>query len=319
MLIHFWGTRGSIPTSIGGKSIRDKIVKALSLANTRTFADDREIETFVDTELAFPIKSSFGGNSSCVQINTSGDEYLICDMGSGLRELGQQVLQDHGPGKPNVYNIFMSHVHWDHIMGFPFFVPAYIPGNIIRIHGCHETMEEALRKQQSDPCFPVHFDAMGAEIEFVKLEPGQTYNVGDVSVRPLLQPHHGDSYGYRFESDGKIAIYSTDGEHKLESLEETEIYVEFLRDADIVIFDAMYSMAEMITMKEDWGHSSNIIGVDLCHRAEAKHYCMFHHEPICDDETLQKILEETIRYEEIMREGVPLTVSSAYDGLEIEL
>lgn len=319
MLIHFWGTRGSLPTSIGGHGVRDKIFKALSLANNRTFADDSEIESFIDTELAFPIKSSFGGNTSCVEIKTDIDEYTICDMGSGLRELGQQVLRKHGPGKPNVFNIFMSHVHWDHIMGFPFFPPAYIPGNILRIHGCHETVEEALRKQQSDPCFPVHFNALGAQIEFVKLEPGQMYEIGGLTVRPVLQPHYGDSYGYRFEQGGSTAIYSTDGEHKLEMQAETEAIVEFYRDADIVIFDAMYSMADMISMKEDWGHSSNITGVDLCHRAEVKHYCMFHHEPICDDDTLQKVLEETIRYEEIMREDHPLKVSSAYDGLEIEL
>ena len=81
----------------------------------------------------------------------------------------------------------------------------------------------------------------------------------------------------------------------------------------------MYSMADMMTMKEDWGHSSNIIGVDLCHRAEAKHYCMFHHEPIFDDETIHNVLEETMRYEEIMRKNHALKVSTAYDGLEIEL
>jgi ribonuclease BN (tRNA processing enzyme) len=105
----------------------------------------------------------------------------------------------------------------------------------------------------------------------------------------------------------------------LESADATEAMVDFYRNADLVIFDAMYSLADMITVKEDWGHSSNVVGVDLCLRAKVKHYCMFHHEPVYDDATLYAVLQETIRYEEIMREGAPLQVSTAYDGLVIHL
>ena len=112
-------------------------------------------------------------------------------------------------------------------------------------------------------------------------------------------------------------VYSTDAEHKLESEEETAEFVDFFKSADLLIFDAMYTMADMISVKEDWGHSSNIIGVDLCHRAGVKHYCMFHHEPVFGDKALSEILAETIRYEEIIRDGDALKVSSAYDGLEI--
>ncbi|MDA0240294.1 MAG: MBL fold metallo-hydrolase [Proteobacteria bacterium] len=318
MLVRFWGTRGSLPVALGHDGIRDKVFKALSKANGQSFADDAAINRFIDDQLPFTVRGGFGGNSSCVELDLESDEHIICDMGSGLRGLGQKIMQTQGGG-PRIFNFFMSHVHWDHIMGFPFFVPAYIPGNKIRIHGCHETMEEALRKQQSDPCFPVHFDFLGSDIEFVKLKPGETYEVAGVSVRAILQPHHGDSFGYRFEKDGKAVVYSTDGEHKMESEEETERFVEFFRGADVVVFDSMYSLADMMSMKEDWGHSSNVIGVDLCHRAGVKHYCMFHHEPIFDDEAIDKILNETIRYEEITRDGAALKVSTAYDGLEIEL
>lgn len=319
MLVRFWGTRGSLPTPLSGDGIRKKVFSALSTANGRTFADDTAIDEFIDTELEFPVRSGYGGNSACVEIEAGRGEYLICDMGSGLRELGQRVIETHGAGTPQTFNFFMSHPHWDHIMGLPFFTPAYIPGNKLRIHTCHAIMEEALRQQQSDPCFPVNFDFFGSDIEFILLEPGTTYDVAGVEVRAIRQPHHGDSYGFRFEADGKSAVYSTDAEHKLKSKEETDAFIEFYRNADVVIFDAMYSMADMMTMKEDWGHSSNIVGVDLCHRAEAKHYCMFHHEPIFDDETIHNVLEETTRYEEIMRKDHALKVSTAYDGLEIEL
>jgi phosphoribosyl 1,2-cyclic phosphodiesterase len=318
MLVRFWGTRGSIPVALDGAGVRRKITQALRRANGRHFESEEAIEQFIDAELDFPTRHSYGGNSACVEIVASQD-YMICDMGSGLRCLGQHIMQEHGPGKPQVYNFFMSHVHWDHIMGFPFFPPAYIPRNTIRIHGCHAVLEEAFRRQQSDPCFPVHWEQLGADIHVIQLDPGRPYEINGFRVTAQLQPHHGDSYGYRFEKDGKVVVYSTDGEHKLESEAATEAMVHFYRQADLVIFDAMYSLADMVTMKEDWGHSSNIIGVDLCLRAGAKHLCMFHHEPIYDDAMIHTVLQETTRYEEIARQGQALQVSTAYDGLVIHL
>jgi phosphoribosyl 1,2-cyclic phosphodiesterase len=242
-------------------------------------------------------------------------------MGSGLRCLGQQVMQKHGPSRPQVYNFFMSHVHWDHIMGFPFFPPAYIPGNTIHIHGGHalSVLEEAFRRQQSDPCFPVQWDQLRAAIDFVHLEKDRWYEIAGLRVRLKLQPHHGDSYGYRFEKDGKAVVYSTDGEHKLQSEAETQAMIDFYCDADLVIFDAMYSLNDMITIKEDWGHSSNVVGVDLCLRARVKHFCMFHHEPAYSDQMIHTVLEETRRYAEIVREKGSLEVSTAYDGLILDV
>ena len=319
MLIRFWGTRGSLPVAPHGVGIRWRIQEALRKASGKTFDDNDAIDQFIDRELDFPVKHGYGGNTSCVEIESGYPEYLICDMGSGLREFGQYVMAKHGPGNPQTYNFVMSHVHWDHIMGFPFFPPAYIPGNKLRIYGCHSVIEQALRRQQSDPCFPVDFSLLGSDIEFVTMEPGKSYKIAGLSVKGFLQPHHGDSYGYRFENSDTAVVYTTDAEHKLEAPAQTDAFVEFLRDADLVIFDTMYSLADMITIRQDWGHSSNIIGVDLCHRAQVKHLCMFHHEPAYDDQTIHKVLQETIRYEEIVRSGHTLHVSSAYDGREIEL
>ena len=318
MLVRFWGTRGSIPVALDGHGVRRKIQQALRQANGRRFDDEAAIERFIDEELDFPTRHGYGGNSACVEI-IDGDHYMICDMGSGLRGLGQHIMSGQGQTPSKVFHFFMSHVHWDHIMGFPFFTPAYIPGNTVLIHGCHTVMEEAFRRQQSDPCFPVHWDQLGATIDIVQLEANQVYEIAGFRVKAMRQPHHGDSYGYRFEKDEKVIVYSTDGEHKLESEAETDAMIDFYRGADLVIFDAMYSMADMATMKEDWGHSSNVVGVDLCLRAQVKHLCMFHHEPIYDDDMIHNVLQETIRYEEIMREGPALKVSTAYDGLVIRL
>ena len=146
------------------------------------------------------------------------------------------------------------------------------------------------------------------------------HEVAGVRVTTMLQRHGGDSYGYRFEGGERSVVYSTDSEHPLAEAEHTERFVEFFRDADLVIFDAMYSLADSISVKADWGHSSNVVGVELCQLARARHLCLFHHEPVFDDAAVDAVLAETRRLEEITRGAAPpLRVSAAYDGLAIEL
>jgi len=316
--VRFWGTRGSLPVALTASGVRQKIIAALRGASGRSFASEEELSAYVD-DLGLAGSGTYGGHSPCVEIETGGPEYVLCDLGTGVRPFGQKALSRHGPGAPQVYHVFMSHVHWDHIMGFPFFTPAYIPGNRIRIYGGHTVLEEALRRQQAAPSFPVEFSALGASIEFIRLEPGRTYELAGLRVDLMLQKHGGDSYGYRFTSAGKTVIYTTDSEHTLTNLAETESYVEFFRDADLVIFDAMYSLADAISVKADWGHSSNIVGVELCQMAEARHLCLFHHEPTQSDEAISRVLSDTRRFEELSRRGRPLRVTAAYDGMEIDL
>jgi len=318
MRLRFWGTRGSIGVSLTSADIRDKLAQALVQASGKTFASFEEAHAYATAELDFATTHTFGGHTPCVEIVTGSDEYFVCDMGSGARPLGVHVLAKQAK-KPATVNIFQSHVHWDHIMGFPFFGPAYVPGTKIRIHGCHEPLEHAFRLQQAAPCFPVEFDQLMASIEFVRLEPGTSYEVSGVKVTPHLQLHSGDSYGYRFEKDGKVAVYTTDSEHKLEDRHEAESFANFFRNADVVIFDAMYALADAISVKADWGHSSNIVGVELCQMARAKHLVLFHHEPANDDETLEGLLKEAQRFEELTRGDHSLKVSAAYDGMEIDL
>ena len=207
--IRFWGTRGSIPVALTSRDIRDKLARALVQASGRSFASYEEAHAFAITELDFSVTNTFGGHTPCVELDLGKDEYFVCDMGSGARPFGVHVLAKQAR-KPATVNIFMSHVHWDHIMGFPFFGPAYVPGTTIRIHGCHDVLETAFRLQQAAPCFPVEWEQLGAAIEFVKLEPGKPYTLNGMTITPHLQLHGGDSYGYRFEHDGKAVVYTTD-------------------------------------------------------------------------------------------------------------
>jgi phosphoribosyl 1,2-cyclic phosphodiesterase len=317
--VRFWGTRGSLPVALTALAVRKKVIAAVRAAGGRSFASDAELEAYVDG-LGMPVAGTYGGHSPCVEIETGGSEYVLCDLGTGVRPFGQRAIARHGAESPQTYHVFMSHVHWDHIMGFPLFTPAYIPGNRIRIYGGHAVLEEALRRQQAAPSFPVDFSDLGASIEFVRLEPGRPYDIAGLNVNLMLQRHAGDSYGYRFASGGKTVIYSTDSEHALTDPDETDRFVDFFRDADLVIFDAMYSLADAISVKADWGHSSNIVGVELCHAARARELCLFHHEPVHSDEAIGRILAETRRFAEITRgDNKPLRVTAAYDGLEIAL
>ncbi len=318
MRVRFWGTRGSIPVALTVADVRDKLARALVAASGKRFDSYGDAYAFAEQSLPFSVSQTFGGHTSCVELDTGHDEYFVCDMGSGARAFGEHVLARQS-GKPATVNIFMSHVHWDHIMGFPFFGPAYVRGMRIRVYGSHDILEQAFRLQQSAPCFPVSFDQLGATIEFRKLVPGQPTEVSGLKVTPQLQRHSGDSYGYRFEHGGRSVVYSTDSEHKLEDRAQTEGVVAFFRGADLVIFDAMYSLAEAISVKEDWGHSSNVVGVELCQMAHAKHLVLFHHEPANSDAAIEGLLRDARRLEELTRGEHALQVSAAHDGLEIEL
>jgi phosphoribosyl 1,2-cyclic phosphodiesterase len=244
---------------------------------------------------------------------------VLCDLGSGVRPFGQAMLARHGASAPQTYHVFMSHMHWDHIMGLPFFLPAYIAGNRIRIYGAHAGLEQALRRQMEPPSFPVPFSIMGADIRFVHLDPALRHDVAGMQVSLLEQRHGGVSYGYRFEAGGRTVVYTTDSEHRLTDPEDTRRFVAFFRDADLVVFDAMYSLAEVVSVKADWGHSCNVVGVELCQLAGVRHLCLFHHEPASDDQAISDVLAESRRFEEITRSDRPMQISAAYDGMEISL
>jgi phosphoribosyl 1,2-cyclic phosphodiesterase len=321
MQVTFWGTRGSLPSPINGRVVRRKLVNALVKGAGKNLDTPEKAEAFCENELSFAEGGTYGGNTSCIQIDTGGPDYLLCDLGSGAREFSLSALGKHGPAKPQTYNILMSHVHWDHIMGFPFFVPAFIPGNKIRIYSCHAKVEQAIRNQSHEPCFPVEFAVLAASIEFITLEPETEYEIAGAKVTGLLQLHGNDSYGYRIEKDGKTVVYTTDAEYKTGNRAAMERSAAFFRDADLVIFDAMYSFAESISVKEDWGHSSNILGVEISQMANAKQLVLFHHEPVNDDARVDGILAETVRFEEITRpeNAAPLKICAAYDGLVIDV
>jgi len=172
----------------------------------------------------------------------------------------------------------------------------------------------------SPPFFPVPFESLDAEISFHRVSPGTKFEISGFEVTPFLLPHAGDAYAYRIERDGRSIVYASDGEHKPENIGPNYPFVDFVRGADVLIFDAQYSFVETVSAKEDWGHSSNLAGIGIALLGGVKELVLFHHEPQSTDVELDGVLEESRRYEELVRgDRPPLSITSAWDGLEISL
>jgi anti-anti-sigma factor len=315
--IYIWGARGSIPATVSPAQIRERICEALNSSRGLNLDNDQKIAQFVDT-LPFSIRATYGCNTPCVEIRGS-QEYIICDAGSGIRDLGKLVMQQQEERKSQVFHIFISHLHWDHIQGFPFFTPAYIPGNRMKIYGCHKRLREAFIRQQESMSFPVPIDYLSGDIDFTILETDKEYEIGGFNVKAIKQNHPGDSYGYRFSRRNKKVIYSTDSEHKKEVNGENYEFLDFIHESDLMIFDAQYSLVDAFHSKEDWGHSSNLLGVELAVKAGVKRLCLFHTEHTFDDKRLEQILKDTRRYLQIHASGSPLQIELAYEGLKIDI
>ena len=320
MRVRFWGTRGSLPVAQKAGAIQAKIARALVAAGGQVFADEAQATAFAKANLDFATFGAYGGATSCVEIEGADDAYIVCDMGSGLREFGIDAFRRCAAGHARVFHIFLSHLHWDHIMGFPFFGPAFDPGATIVFHTGHPDAEQALRRQQEEISFPVPFDWLKAKMSFEVHQVAQPFEVGGVTVTLIQQHHSHESFGYQFVRDGRSVIYSTDSEHKLDNMESEAAFEAFFADADLVICDTMYSLADMVSLRQDSGHSSNIVAVDLCHEAGARRLALFHHEPKYSDADIQRMFTETLRYEELVRADRPkLEVVCAYDGLELSV
>jgi len=316
-----WGCCGSLPSPASSAAIRRKVRDTLWAARNERFGDEAAVEAFLDT-LPHSESGTYKANTSCVEIGHPGKEVILCDAGTGLRDYALTV----DPAQPATYHIFISHLHWDHIQGFPFFMPAYQPGNRIIFHGFHPEIEDAIRKQMAPPWFPVPFDVMQADIAFDIRKNHEPIPIDDVVVRSIKQQHPGDSWGYRFEHAGKSIVYSTDSEHGPEAREPDYPFVRFFRDADILIFDGQYTFEQANNEKRHWGHSDHVTAVELGARAKVKQLAVFHHEPAYTDREIEHMHEKARRHLESFNrdlhpdssESYPKTFRIAYDGLVLQ-
>jgi phosphoribosyl 1,2-cyclic phosphodiesterase/anti-anti-sigma regulatory factor len=315
MKIKFWGARGSLPSPIQPEVIEEKICQAIWGMPEIDVSDMDAVRAYVRS-LPLLHRRTAGGNTSCVEIQ-SGSDNIIIDAGSGIRELGYHLMKGPcGRGEGRLHLLF-THCHWDHIQGFPFFVPAFIPGNRIFIYSIHD-VEAALLGQQEAPYFPVPTSYLRAKLEFTRLEPEQSFSIGKVAITIIENAHPGRAYSYRFQTQHSVYVHASDAEYKKLDDAHVKPYIQFFQDADALVFDAQYTLREA-WQKVDWGHSSAMIGVELARKAGVKKLIFFHHDPTYSDEELLKMLATAQDYQMQDTSLLMCELIVAHEGLELDL
>ena len=276
--VRFWGVRGSIPVP-GPQTVK------------------------------------FGGNTSCVEVRADG-QTIILDAGSGLRPLGVSLGAEFR-GQPLELTFLITHTHWDHIQGFPFFAPAYESKTRIRVLGSEDArrgLHEAFAGQMEAPYFPVTLSQMPGGIVFDEMG-GDAFQVGNIRVSVCRTNHPGVCHGYRLDTSAGSICYVPDHEAgRADAGPEGEAVARLLHGADLVILDSQYT-AEEYRAREGWGHSSLEDAVRLARDARAKRLHLFHHDPSHDDEFLGQMLQKARR----IAMGSGMRVESAREGEQVTL
>ena len=287
MLVRFWGTRGSLAKP-GPGTVR------------------------------------YGGNTSCVEVRSAAGTLVVIDCGTGAHDLGQALMA--GPNQPLRGHLLISHTHWDHIQGIPFFQPLFEPGNewdIYAPHSLSQSIRDTLAGQMQYTYFPVTLEALGAKIRYHDLVEG-VFQAGDITVRSRYLNHPALTLGYRLEADCVAVVYSCDHEpfsHQPSAdinriSEQDHRHADFLRGADLVIHDAQYTATEYVN-KIGWGHSTAEFAVDICSAVGVKQLALTHHDPMRDDDAIDQIIDAMRDRLSTYRQ--PLHVFAAAEGETIEL
>lgn len=249
-------------------------------------------------------KNHFGTNTPCVEVKLSEEKRLIFDAGTGLVSMGN-YLSEHGFKNSERLNIFLSHFHWDHIQGLPFFKPVFRKEAKINIYG-KEGIETVFSSQMITPFYPIPFGALPAQIKAVHLE--SPISLFGANITPFKLNHPQGCIGYKIEAEGRTVIYATDTEPDNGELDE--LLVEHSENADLLIMDSNNSLEEAKERK-GWGHSTWKDCVDTANRAKVKQLLLFHHDPFHDDGAV--FLKEGEARKEFQES------LSAYEGMRIEL
>ena len=260
--------------------------------------------------------SRIGGNTACVEVTSQGQR-LILDAGTGIRGLGELMMKE---GPPQKTTMFFSHLHWDHVQGFPFFTPAYLGTTELTMYGPgangDQALQSVLARQMEPPNFPVPLSIMRSKMTFASALHGCTVEVGPFRVTPIDVPHPQGCLAYRVEADGHSFVYATDVELSRDTM-MAEVGRLF-EGADAIAIDAQYTPAEYegkVGMpKKGWGHSTMVDAAQVAKQVDAKRLLLFHHDPAHNDEVVENMAEEARNHffaTEPAREGKRIVLGHA--------
>lgn len=274
----------------------------------------------------------YGGNTTCIEVRSDDGELIILDAGSGIFPLAQTLLKE----LPVKAHVFITHTHWDHIHGLPFFIPFFIPGNSVRIHGAYDVIssqgiEQVMDVQMQYSYFPIREAELKARIEYQTLEIGEVVTIGDATVTNTLLNHPVIDFGYRVDCKGKSVFFTGDHEPWFNIYDEgDEGYAEYqtmvdekqqqmdevVRGVDVLIMDCAYTAAEY-PVKKGWGHSTFDYAIALARRAGVKKLVCTHHEPTRSDDELERVFAEVCRNSQRLPGDPEILLSR--EGMELDL
>ncbi len=257
----------------------------------------------------------YGGNTTCISLTDKNGDMIIVDCGTGIRELGKQIYK-----KIRKINIVLTHQHWDHVLGFPFFHPIYDSKAEIFITGCSYKIDDVkavVSKIMQPPGFPVKFDEIDAKFNFIKMEK-DGININNFSVFPIEISHPNGGFGYRFIEGAKSVVFLTDNElgYIHPGGRSFNDYVEFSKKCDVLICDADYTDEEY-KKRKTWGHSTATQAVELAIKSSSSMLVLFHHNQDRTDDEIDKIVDDCRK--RIKKEGLKIQCIAAYEGLELVL
>lgn len=255
----------------------------------------------------------YGGNTSCVTIEAAGVDPIILDLGTGLRCYGRQVVEELGDDGFRAL-VLVTHLHWDHVQGLPFFDPVHRPDTDLRILGRGDdgTLADAFGRFMRPPFFPITAVDLIGTVEFEDFVDGET-EWGRARITARDVPHTGPTNGYRIEIDGRSIAYISDHQQPADSREVAPSVLELAADVDLLIHDAQYTVEEF-GPKSDWGHCTVDYAIEVAKQSGARRLALFHHDPAHDDEDMDRIVADA----RAMAEGTSIEeVFAGREGLTV--